>query len=365
MSLLYNLEQRQIGDNARRVLEAGYSPGLLKDLLLEKGQYDAAVWSLCRDSGWTALAIPEAYGGLGLSLIDLCLIADAMGRVVGGVPFLTSSDAAAQALLLGGDEALMAELLPALASGCRTGTIAFAEAGESVPRYPALRYRNGHVDGAKGGVLAGAWAELIVVLAATADGPVLAVVDSSDGGVTREVLNSYDNSRGLAMLRFDGARARALSRVDASSRAWQVLERAAVVLAAEQVGGADRCLELARNHAIDRRAFGQPIGAFQAIKHRIAEMYVANQIARANCLEAALLIHSGMDGAAMAAAARISAIEAYDLATREGIQVFGGMGVTWESDMHLHLRRARSTASLFGSRLIWEDRLVSVLEQLA
>jgi len=366
VSILYTDEQKQIGESARRFFSDNYSGVVLKDLLEVPGRYDQGFWPACRDMGWTALAIPPDYGGLGLGLIEFAIVAEEAGRAVAGAPFLLTSYAAAQAILLAGEQSLCAEILPLLASGAKIGTLAFAEGTDPVPLQLTVTLAGERISGVKHAVLGGAHADIAVTLASRDGAPALVLVDLTDQAVRREVLNTYDNSRGFANITFDHAPVRLLTTEDAIGTAWNVLNRVAVGLAAEQTGGADACMEMARDYATTRYAFGQPIGKFQAIKHRIAEMYVANQIAKANCLEAAIgFTHGSPRADPLAAAARISAIRAYDFATREGIQTFGGIGATWESDMHLHLRRARSSAAVLGSRFLWEDRLVAALEAQA
>jgi len=363
VSILHTDEQKQIGEGALRFVQDNYSGTNLKELLEATGRYDEAYWQACRDMGWAALAVPEQYGGLGLGLIEFNIVAEAVGRAVAGAPFLLTSYAASQAILLAGDESVRSEVLPLLASGEKIGALAFAESADPVPADLTVKLASDRITGVKRAVLGGARADIAVTLASRDDKAALVLVDLNQKSVTRELLSTYDNSRGFADIVFADAPARLLTDVDADKIAWDVLDRVAVALAAEQAGGADVCMEMARDYANTRHAFGQPIGKFQAIKHRISEMYVANQIAKANCLEAALAFTSGSPHAtSLAAAARISAIKAYDFAAREGIQIFGGIGATWESDMHLHMRRARSSAAVFGSRFIWEDRLVAELE---
>jgi len=366
VSILYTDEQKQIGESARQFLFRQLFGAVLKDLLEVPGRYDQGFWQACRDIGWTALAIPPDYGGLGLGLIEFRIVAEEAGRAVAGAPFLLTSYAAAQAILLAGDQSVCAEILPLLASGATIGTLACAEGTDPIPRELTVTLAGERISGVKRAVMGGAHADIAVTLASRDGAPALVLVDLTDQAVRREVLNTYDNSRGFANITFDRAPVRLLTAEDAIGIAWNVLNRVAVGLAAEQAGGADACMEMARDYASTRHAFGQPIGKFQAIKHRIAEMYVANQIAKANGLEAAIGITYGSPRAApLAAAARISAIRAYDFAAREGIQTFGGIGATWESDMHLHLRRARSSAAALGSRFLWEDRLVAALESHA
>ncbi len=363
MSLLYDESQQQIATEAERVLTASYSGARLKELLETKGRFDEAFWKTCGEQGWTALALPEEYGGLGLDLVELGLIAEQCGAVACGAPFLGSSYAAAQAILRHGDDATKTQWLPRLASGEIKGAIAFAEGQDTLPASPALRLSNGRLTGEKPAVPGGGAAEIAVVLASGEHGPVLALVSLDQAGVTRSVLNTFDNSRIAADLGFDGAEATALDGAGLDA-ARAILRLQAVVTAHEQVGGAQKMLTTERDYALTRRAFGQPIGAFQSVKHRIAEDYVLVELARANAQHAAVNADHP-DFGRYAAAARLSATEAYDTVSRNATQVHGGIGVTWEADLHLHQRRARTLAIEGGNLIFWEDELVDELGKVA
>jgi acyl-CoA dehydrogenase len=361
MPHLYTDEQRQIRSEARRFLEQSYSGERLKALLLTRGRYDDDFRRACHDMGWTAIAVPETYGGLGLGPVELGLIAEECGRVACGAPFLTTTFAVSEAVRLWGDEALREDILRPIAGGELVGAFAFAEAaGEALPAAARVELRDGRLFGAKISVVAAAVADIAVILAA--DG--LVVADLRMDGVRRTVIDTFDNSRCAADLNFEGLPATRLNAP--GNAAATLLDRLAVITAFEQVGGADRCMEQARDYANERRAFGQPIGKFQAIKHRIAEMYVANELARGNALRAAIdLVGDAADFPLHAAAARLSAIAAYEFASREAIQVHGALGVTWEHDLHLHYRRSRTLALELGSTMMWEDTLVDALKAAA
>jgi acyl-CoA dehydrogenase len=366
MPYLLTPEQQQISDEARRLLSQTYSSETLKRLLEQDGAYDEAFWASCRDMGWTGVTIPEEYGGLGLSAVELCLILQECGRVVCGAPYLTTSFAVGEALRLWGDEAARTALLPGLAAGDLKGALAFAEGpGEIIPAQPALSLRNGRLYGAKASALGGAAAELGLVIATDEAGaPRLAIADLRAGGVTRTPVNSLDNSRGYTDLTFDGTPATVLEG-DGIARANEILQRLAVVTAFEQLGGADICLQQARDYALQRFAFGQPIGKFQGIKHKIAEMYVLNELVRGSALRAALALAEDGPPALDAAAARLNAITAFEYAASEAIQVHGGVGVTWEHDLHLYYRRSRVLALELGSAATWEDLIVDALAEAA
>jgi acyl-CoA dehydrogenase len=359
MSILYDEGQQAIATESRRVLDARMDKARLLALLEQVGQHDAPFWDTAVEQGWTALAIPEEHGGLGLGLIELGLVAQACGAATSGAPFLTGGYGLSQALVQGSDAALAAEWLPRLASGEVTGCVAFAEGNAALPLRPAVTYAGGKLSGTKPAVAGGIKADVALVWASGESGPVLVLADLA--GAARKPVDSYDNSRLYADLEFAGTPANVIASGDAArALALDVLGRMAVVTAHEQVGGAEALLYIARDYAVTRKAFGQPIGAFQSIKHRIAEMYGLVEVARANCIHAAA--SEGSDAFLTAAAdARISATEAYDTNSRDCVQIHGGIGVTWELGLHLHMRRARSLAVECGNLVFWEDLLVDRL----
>lgn len=359
MTILHDEGQQAIATESRRVLEARVGKDDLLPLLETTGRYHEGFWTTAKEQGWTALALPEAYGGLDLGLVELGLIAHQAGRSISGAPFLTSSFGAAKAIALYGSDEQKQRWLPGLASGETIGAVAFAAGADALPRHPALAFDGGRLSGTAKGVSAGLAADIAVVLAGTAEAPVLAIAPLD--GVERTAIDSFDNSRCFADLRFADTPAETLvTGPDARAAALHVLALQAVITAHEQTGGAEAMMEIARDYAVTRKAFGQPIGAFQSIKHRIAELYGLVELARANAIHAAA--REGRDDfVAAAAAARLSATEAYDTASRDGVQIHGGIGVTWELGLHLHTRRARSLAVEQGNMLFWEDVLVDRL----
>ena len=359
MTILYDEGQQAIATESRRVLEARVDKDALLPLLETVGEYHRPFWDTAKEQGWTALALREADGGLGLGLIELGLIAHQAGRSISGAPFLTSSFGAAKAIELFGSDAQKARWLPGLASGELIGAIAFAAGPDALPRQPDLTFAGDRIEGGMRGVPAGLAADVAIVFANGPAMSVLALVDLGD--VQRSAVPSFDNSRLVADLSFSGAPAEMLA-IGSAARdaALRILALQSVVTAHEQTGGAEALMEIARDYALTRKAFGQPIGAFQSVKHRIAELYGLVELARANCIHAAAR-EGAPDFITAAAAARLSATEAYDTAARDCIQIHGGIGVTWEIGLHLHMRRARSLAIEQGSSLFWEDVLVDQL----
>ncbi len=361
MSFFYDETQTQIGEQAARVLKAAYSAHRLRVLLEQKGDWDQSFWGLCQSQGWTGITLPEEYGGSGLGLIELGLIADACGRVAIGAPFLGTSFGLSEAILRWGTADQKSKWLPQLASGDVIGAIAFAEAGSALPPKPSLVLADGRLHGTKPAVPGAGGAQIAAVHATDVQGEVtIALVELGVARVTRTLLDTFDNSRCSADLVFDGAPAIKLATPNGLDAALHITRLQAVLTAHEQVGGAQVLLEMTRDFANQRMAFGQRIGVFQAVKHRLAEAYILIEMARANAMTAAAA--AGSPGfARAAAAARISATEAYDTVARDAVQLHGGIGVTWEADLHLHLRRARTLALEHGSLLFWEDELVSNL----
>lgn len=359
MSILYDEGQQAIATESRRVLDARTSKDRLLKLLEQVGEHDTAFWDTAVEQGWTALAVPEEHGGLGLGLVELGLVALASGAATAGAPFLTPGYGVTHALVAAAKADLAARYLPQLAAGDLRGAVAFAEGTDVLPPAPAVRYANGQLTGTKPAVPGALKAELALVWASGANGPVLALAELA--GAERAAVSSFDNSRLYADVTFAGTPAELLAEGDAAlALAREVLARMAVVTAHEQVGGAEALLHIARDYSLMRKAFGQPIGAFQSVKHRIAEMYGLVEIARANCIHAAAVAGTA-EFLVAAADARLTATEAYDTCARDCIQIHGGIGVTWEQGLHLHMRRARSLAIEQGNLLFWEDLLVEAL----
>jgi alkylation response protein AidB-like acyl-CoA dehydrogenase len=246
-----------------------------------------------------------------------------------------------------------------LATGEAVGTFAHVERAGRVSEQTILASVNGsRLRGVKAPVPDGDVADVAIVSARGPQGISLWLVDLAGAGVRRERLENIDPTRSQARLVFDDAPAEPLA-----GKVWstlsRVLDRAAVLMAFEQIGGADRALEMARDYALERMAFGRPIGSFQAIKHMLCDMYVSTILARSNCYYGAWAISTEATELSVAAAtARVSATQAFLLCTKNNIQVHGGIGFTWEYDCHLYYRRANALALALGSQSTWEDLLI-------
>lgn len=361
MNFDFSEDQDHLRGEARRFLEARCGIGVVRGVLDTPGRHlDEGLWAALVEQGWTALTLPEEHGGLGMGHTDLCVLAEELGRVLAPVPFASTVYILAEALMLGGSAAQKAHLADIAAGSC-IGCLAVAE-GPGEPSLDRLtaQVRDGKLYGVKLPVIDGNSATLALV-AARATGPVqLFLVDLSAPGVTRTPLESLDPARDLARIAFDGAPCEPIGAPDLLDL---LLDRAAVLLAFEQIGGADRCLEQAVEFAQMRYAFGRAIGSQQAIKHKLADMYVNNQVARSNAYYGAWALESGSDELpSAAAAARVAACQAYWYAARESIQTHGGIGFTWEADQHIHYRRALQLDMAIGSPRVWRDRLFFALE---
>jgi alkylation response protein AidB-like acyl-CoA dehydrogenase len=366
MNFDFSDEQKQLRDEARKFLAEKCPPKAVRTVLDGNAPYDRALWKGLAEMGFLGVAIPEAYGGAGAGHLELCVIAEEMGRALAPVPFSSTVYLAAEAILLAGSEAQKQKWLPLIASGEAIGTLALFEGkGNPSPEAIKLSASGNSLSGVKKPVPDGAIADFIIVVARAGstgrDSDIsLFLVDVKTGGVEAKTLTNVDPSRGQAELTFKNCKAEPLG---PSNEGWsivsQVLDRAAVLMAFEQVGGADRALEMGRDYALDRIAFGRQIGSFQAVKHMLADMYVSATLARSNCYYGAwALSTNASELPEAAAAARISATQAFQHCAKNNIQVHGGMGFTWEFDCHLYYRRSNATALSLGSLSYWEDALI-------
>jgi alkylation response protein AidB-like acyl-CoA dehydrogenase len=293
--------------------------------------------------------------------VELGVVCEAAGLVTPGAPFLTTGLGVTHALERFGDPALRSKWLSLLASGQAIGTVAFADASSPLARLSSAKVVGGRLTGCKPLVTAAVSADVALVYASAEGEPALVLADLSSPGVERLARAGFDNSRCIGDLNFAEAQIDILLMgEEARSAALDILAVQAVIVAHEQVGGAQACLDRARSYALERKAFGQPIASFQSVKHRIAEMYVLVELARANTIHAAARFKEE-DFLSAAAAARLSATEAYDTAARDATQIHGGIGVTWDAALHLHQRRARSLAVELGNSMFWEDLLAGIL----
>jgi alkylation response protein AidB-like acyl-CoA dehydrogenase len=335
--------------SARRSLETGI---------------DRALWAEIGKLGWIGAAIPEGYGGSGLGDEGLCVLAEEIGRALAATPFASTAYLAAQAVQRFGSDAQKSRLLPRFADGSLIGCLALAE-GPGAPRADSLHVtlRGGKLDGTKHPVIDGDVAHIAVVAARESTEIVLALVDLAHDAVTRQALETLDPSRDAARIDFAAAPAEILPGAKGFAAVTALLDRAAVLFAFEQIGGAQACLDMARDYALQRQAFGRQIGSFQAIKHKLADVYIAIELARSNAYYGAWALGADApDMTSAGAAARVAATRAFELASAENIQTHGGMGFTWDSDCHLFYRRAKHLSLVIGGAPFWKDRLIGAIE---
>jgi alkylation response protein AidB-like acyl-CoA dehydrogenase len=361
MNFDFSDDQKELKSQARRFLTDKCDAAVPRRILETDEPYAKNLWQGISELGFQATAIPEEYGGVGFGYLELCVIAEEMGRAVAPVPFSSSVYLAAEALILSGTDAQKAAYLPKIASGEIIGTLAMAEAFEG--GVSSTSFANGAVSGSKIAVPDGDVADFAVVVC----GDTLALVDLTDNGVERTTVETVDPTRSHGNITFTNAPGEVLGETgQGGALLARILDRAAVLIAFEQVGGADTCLAMAKDYAVERYAFGRPIGSFQGLKHRMADMYVKNELARSNAYYGAWALSTDAPELSVAAAgARVSATEAYHFASKENIQIHGGIGFTWEYDAQFYYRRSKLLALTLGGPLEWKERLISQLEARA
>jgi alkylation response protein AidB-like acyl-CoA dehydrogenase len=365
MNFDFSDDLKLLREQARKFLRERCPSSAVRRVLEGPEPYDEALWQEIASMGWTGAAIPEEYGGAGLGHLGLCVLAEELGSALAPVPFSSSAYLATEAIMAAGSAAQKKAWLPRLASGEVIGTLALAEGpGKADVRKLRTTFRNGVLSGEKLPVPDGDVADLAIVVAQGERCVMLAIADLKASGIARTAVETIDPSRSHARITFESTPAEALgSPGEGEALLRRVQDRAAVLFAFEQVGGAQRSLEMARDYALERYAFGRPIGSFQAIKHKLADVYVATELARSNAYYGAwALARDAVELPVAAAAARISANEAFFLAAKENIQIHGGMGFTWEFDCHLYYRRAKLLSLALGSTRLWRDRLITQLE---
>jgi alkylation response protein AidB-like acyl-CoA dehydrogenase len=318
--------------------------------------YDPAVWrQMGQELALQSLAIPEEYGGSGYTFVELGVVLEEMGRALLCAPFFSTAVLAATTLLESGDDAAKAAHLPGIAAGDTIATLAFTEPSgrwdvDGITT-PATRAGDGWtISGTKSYVLDGHTADLVLVAARTDAGVSLFAVEGGAPGLTRTPLTTMDWTRKQARLDFDAVPATLVGTDGGGAEVLaKVLDLAAVALAAEQVGGAQKVLEMAVEYAKVRVQFGRAIGSFQAIKHMCADMVVDVESARSAAYYALFCAAEGSDELpAYASLAKSYCSEAYFTSTAKNIQIHGGIGFTWEHPAHLYFKRAKSSELLFG-----------------
>lgn len=364
MNFDFSEDDQMVRDQTARLLTERCPPDVVRGVLDGDSIYSESVWRGLVDMGLTGTAIPESLGGSGAGYLPLCLVAQEVGAALAPVPFSSSVYLASEALLKFGSAAQQQQWLPQLAAGSISATIAVVESVNALDE-GAIRvsFDGQTLNGTKLLVPDGEVVDLAIVLARGAEGVSMVLVDLRDNGVERRRIETVDPTRNSATLHFTNSTGELLGE---AGNGWSALdavqERAAVLFAFEQLGGAQKALDMAVAYSQQRFAFGRAIGSFQALKHMMADMYVALKLAESNCYYAAWALASDSDELPNAAAtARVSATQAYQLCARDNIQVHGGMGFTWEFDCHLYYRRSNYLALQLGGLAQWEDKLIATL----
>jgi alkylation response protein AidB-like acyl-CoA dehydrogenase len=355
-TFVFTDEQQDLRAMVRRFLADKSPLSEVRRLMATDAGYDPAVWAQLGSLGLAGLTIPESCGGAGCGPVEQLIVCEEMGAALLCAPYLASAVLATWALLSSEDPLARTNLLPPIASGQRIATLAVPEDdGLWAPdRFKVMARRSGEkylLDGRKSFVLDGMVADLILVAASSDDGPTLFAVDGDAPGLSRAAMPTIDMTRRQAALTFRGTPGRPVGQPGAAAAiVAQAVRVGVLALAAEQVGGAQRCLDMAVAYAKVRHQFGRAIGSFQAIKHLCADMLLEVESARSAAYRAAWEAADGGPGLPLfASLAKALCSEAYFRVAASNIQIHGGIGFTWDHDAHLYYRRAKSAEVMLGT----------------
>ena len=373
MEFAFSQDQDELRRAARRFLEVASSEERVRAVMETEQGYDSATWEqLSEELAWTALTIPEEYGGLGMSYLDLHPLMEEMGRALLCSPFFSTICLGANALLLGGNGVQKERHLPGIAAGEATATLAYAEKNGQLDaagiEATCSRTAAGYIlRGTKSYVLDGHTADLLIVAARTensegAEGVSLFLVPGDADGVKQAWLPTMDQTRRLASVELNDVVVPADALVGEEGRGWALCERtldlARIALAAEQVGAAEMCLDMSVEYAKVRKQFGRPIGSFQAIKHKCADMLMMIESARSAAFYASALAGQGeRDLEEAASSAKAFCSDTFFHCAAENIQIHGGIGFTWEHAAHMYFKRAKAAEVLFGAPSFHRERV--------
>ena len=375
MDFAFSEEQEMLRRSARDFLAKECSSKVVRKLMESSDTYDEGLWRKLAGLGWTALGIPEEYGGVG-TFLDLVVVLEEAGRALMPGPFFATMGLAVPAIIEAGTEAQKKEALSAIAQGSARATLAFTE--------PSGRWDAGSValtakpsgggwrlDGVKQFVPDAEAADYIVVAARTRgegeDGISLFLVKGRPNGMTVNPLKTLDQTRRWSEVRFDGVKLEADSLMGTGDKAWPQLKRAlewaTAALCAEMVGGTQKVLETSTEYAKTRHQFGKPIGIYQAVSHKLADMLVLSESGRSATYYAAWAVDADAPDRSLAASmAKAYVSDAYRKVAGDGIQVHGGIGFTWEHDMHLYFKRAKSSEVTLGDATYHRELVAQSLD---
>lgn len=373
MDFGFSEEQDLLRQSARDFLAKECPMTVVRRLMEDETGHSPELWDQMAQLGWQGLILPEEYGGAGMDFVDLIVVLEEMGRVVLPGPFLATAVYASVALLESGTEEQKRRYLPEIAQGKLLATVASMEPngrfdGDGIEATATAEGQGYRLDGTKLFVPEGHIADLVIVAARTPgsvreDGISLFCVERGADGLTSAPLKSMDQTRRLAEVSLDGVVVPGDALLGELGGGWRTLERlgdrAKVALCAEMCGGAQQVLDMSVEYAKVREQFGKPIGSFQAIQHKCADMMVQVESGKSATYYAAWAVANDAEDASLAAAmAKAYCSDAYRVVAGEGIQIHGGIGFTWEHDMHIYFKRAKSSEVSFGDAH-WNRELVA------
>jgi alkylation response protein AidB-like acyl-CoA dehydrogenase len=371
MDFGFSEEQEMLRQSARALLEKECPSALVRKLMEDERGFDPALWKKMAELGWLGLVIPEQYGGGGLSYVDLVLIMEEMGRVVLPSPFIWTV-MVAEAIKRAASDRHKATLLPKIASGELIATIAYQEpsavwSADGITMAARSEGAGYVLDGTKLFVNDGHIADCLLVAARTGGsgnrGVTLFALERQRPGITVTRLTTMDQTRKLAEIKFNGVKANANDVVGEADNGWntlsEIIDRGKVMLAGEMMGAAQKVLDMTVDYAKVRVQFGRPIGSFQAVQHKCANMMIDVEGAKSAAYYASWAVSNEVPEASLAAAlAKAAASDAFRRVSADGIQLHGGIGFTWDHDMHLYFKRAKSSEFTFGDAN-WNRELVA------
>ena len=348
-------EQQELRSLARRFLAEHSTSEHIRTQIETTDGFDESLWKQMAELGWMGIAVPEEYGGAGYGFVELCVLLEEMGRALLTAPFLSSAVLGTAAILNAASDEQKARLLPGIANGTIRSTLARTEASgrwdEDGVTLTATKSGDGFaLNGTKMFIIDGHTATHLVVVGRLDGELSFFWVDGDAEGLTKTPLDTLDATRKQTKLDFDGTPAELLGSGPVDSAVLRkTLAQAVTAMAAEAVGGAQWCLDTATEHAKTRIQFGRPIGSFQGVKHKCAEMLIEVEMAKSAAYYAAWTVAEDNDEVPVASSlAKAYCGEAYFHTAADAIQVLGGTGFTWEHDLHLHLRRAKSSEIYLG-----------------
>ena len=366
MNLDFSDDQKFLQSEARKFLEKEDSIKRSRDVLDKSGSVDRDLWEKIVALGWTGVRIPDQFDGLGLGHLELCVIAEELGRFLAPVPFSSSVYLFTETIIKYGNENLKKDILPKLVSGEIVGTLAVTE-DFLAPTSSNIttEVSNNQITGKKIAVPDAGIATHSIIVCKSSNGIDLRLIDLSDKSLSISSQDTVDDSRGHFCIELDNTPSLLVGDENNGWKQYEsIINQAAVLFSFEQVGGSQATLDMAVNYAKERYAFGKPIGSFQGVKHKLADMYVAITLAKSNSYYAAWALSSDSSDLPVAAAtARVSSTKAFQLCSKENIQTHGGNGFTWEYDCHLFYKRSKLLSLNIGSLSNWKEKLVSNLEK--